>query len=158
MAAVSLYFLIQVPGCQLGSAQIKDPHPQSVLSSHQWHALVLLLFCDRSPRHTSVSSQCWRFSIMRSWCFFFKPTSPKLFIFGVYLSQHRGWGCFPHSEPAQFILSHSLAGQRLKQKDWAVPNSFKSSQKNNLLTETYNSVVVSVSEPTYEWYFFNEAS
>lgn len=39
-AAVSLYFLIQVLGCQLGLAQIKDIHPQSVLSSHQWHALV----------------------------------------------------------------------------------------------------------------------
>lgn len=34
-AAVSLYVLIQVLGCQLGLAQIKDIHPQSVLSSHQ---------------------------------------------------------------------------------------------------------------------------
>lgn len=40
-AAVSLYFLIQVLGCQLGLVQIKDIYPQSVLSSHQSHALVM---------------------------------------------------------------------------------------------------------------------
>lgn len=34
-AAVSLYFLIQVLGCQLGLVQIKDIYPQSVLSSYQ---------------------------------------------------------------------------------------------------------------------------
>lgn len=58
-AAVSLYFLIQVLGCQLGLAQIKDIHPQSVLSSHQWHALdfaPLLL----PPSFTQLTFLCLR--------------------------------------------------------------------------------------------------
>lgn len=58
--AVSLYFLIQVLGRQLGSAQIKDTHPQSVLSSRQWHALVLppsLSFTLHPATDTHPSSQ-----------------------------------------------------------------------------------------------------
>lgn len=53
-AAVSLYFLIQVLGCQLGLAQIKDLHPQSVLSSHQWHAPVLAPLLPPHLSHISL--------------------------------------------------------------------------------------------------------
>lgn len=90
MTAVSLYFLIQVLGCQLGSAQIKDIHPQSVLSSHQWHALVLLLSCYPTPPDTHLSS-VWRFSIMRSWWVFLLFFSvlvdqPKTFCLSVLIA------------------------------------------------------------------------
>lgn len=111
-AAVSLYFLIQVLGCQLGLAQIKDIHPQSVLSSHQWHALVfapLLL----PPSFTQLTFLCLRA---------FKWPAVKSVISVLSVLICSVYVCVSGGDRALFstlqcsLCSHSLRGQRSQQK------------------------------------------
>lgn len=123
MTAVSLYFLIQVLGCQLGSAQIKDIHPQSVLSSHQWHALVFPpLATPLLLTHIQVHTmEVFHYELMM-FSFFPRRPAPKPFFSPSYRCLLSDSDLFSTVRANSAPLSHSLTGWRSEQKDSAVVN------------------------------------